>query len=123
MKKNQLLFILTFAVANILFAQDSSLKKDKEIILSAGPSATKLINANIDKDEYKRADNQMGVNASFSYSKYFENRIGIEYSKYKQAIYQNGLFEKTEQTDIDKNTYDLWMKSEMTYTNVSSGLF
>lgn len=118
--KKQLLFLLTFVIANILFAQDSSFKKDKEIILSVGPSATKLINMNIDKDEYKNVDNQLGLNVSFIYSKYFKNRIGIgigvEYSSYGQTIYQNGLFEKKNQTDRDNYTYDLWMKSNMTYT-------
>lgn len=120
MKKKHLLLFLTFAVVNILIAQDSFLKKNKEIILSVGPTATKLLNSNIDNDEYKKVDNKLGSLVSFGYCKYINQnigiRIGIEYSSYKQLVYQNGLFEKADQVDIDTNTYVLWINSEMTYT-------
>lgn len=123
MKKIYFLFTASILYYTSLSAQyvTGSLEKDKELVIIAGPLACKLVNSNVAKDDYKVVDKQNGYNFSFSYNKYFKNRIGFGvgfgFSKYKQITYQKGLFSKSNQIDKDGNTYDLWMNSKMTYTS------
>ena len=106
-----------------LFSQNtaSTLDKDKELIVLVGPTASQLVNINVDKDDSKVVDRQNGFNFSFSYNKYFQNRFGISiglgFSNYKQIAYQKGLFSKPNQIDKDGNDYELLMNNNMTYTS------
>lgn len=113
-----LLFAMTVMTGHILFAQ--TLVKEKDLTFAAGPSASKIINPNINKDEFKDVYNKSGFNINISYNKYFKNRIGIGIglgvSKYSQTIYQRGLFERKDQVDRDGDSYDLLMDSDMIYT-------
>lgn len=117
LEKN-LLIALTLLAANFVNAQESSPKKCNEVIFSIGPAANRIINSNVDNDVYKKEFNQTRANINFNYIKYFNNvhsiRVGIEYISYKKTVYQNGLFEKSDQHDIDNNKYTLWINSNLT---------
>lgn len=119
MKKKFLVLSISLVISNLLLAQESS--TEKEIIITLGPTASKLINKNINNDESKIVRNQLGVNFDFSYNKYFKNKtgigIGIGYASYRQTILQKGLFIKSNQTDKDNNTYESWVNADMTYTS------
>lgn len=121
MKKSCFLFAFCILCSATLSSQNmaSTLDKDKEFIVTVGPTASQLVNSNLDKDEYKVVDKQNGFNFNFSYNKYFKNRIGISvglgFSNYKQVVYQKGLFSRSNQTDKDGNNYELLMNSDMSY--------
>ena len=86
MKKTQFLFSIITLFSTILFAQNQPnnfLQKNKELIVTIGPSATRLINSNVDKDEFKVVDKQNGANFSFSYNKYFKKYFNNKYFKKK----------------------------------------
>ena len=118
MKKKYLLVSIVLLAGQV---SAQSLNKEKEIIIVAGPSATRLINTNIDKDEFKDIDRKAGFNFDLSYNRYFKNRIGIGvglgFSGYNQIVSQKGLFQKPNQTDSDGNLYEKWVSSDMTYTS------
>lgn len=134
-------FILFIMIKNILFlsvliylsifsvnGQTASVqpKKKKELVISFGPSTTRIKNENTINDENKNIDNKNGFNMDICYNRYASAGvafgIGLGYSTYDQIIYQKGLFEHFSQTDKDGNLYDEWIDSDMTYTNKISTL-
>jgi hypothetical protein len=112
---------ILFISNSILFAQeDLGVKKNQELIMHVGSASTRLINKNISTDEFKTIDARNGFNFSFSYNKYYKRigiSIGIGASRYKQTVYQKGLFESYSRTDRDGNIYDLWINSDMKYSS------
>ncbi len=119
MKRRIILPLAAILMCNCLLSQ-SGLQKSKDLILDFGYAATNFKNKNISADEFKIIDKKNGYVLSFSYNKYYKNRwgigIGLGYSSYNQAIYQNGLFKKLSQTDRDGDVYDMWYDSKMKYT-------
>ncbi len=95
-------------------------EKNKEISFSFGPASTKIKNKSISEDKFKVVDDKIGYNFEVSFNKYSKRvgiGIGLGYSSYNQDIYQKGFFESFSQMDIDGNIYDLWLNSDVTYTN------
>jgi len=116
------ILLTSLVICNALFsnAQESNnvLQKDKEFVISVGPTYTALVNTNVNNDKTKVIDNGIGMNLGCSYSRYFKNKwglsIGLNYSDYKQTVYQNGLFILPNQVDQDGNACDLWYNSNVT---------
>ena len=105
----------------ILNAQESSLQRNNEFIISGCPTYAGLVNNNFTDDPAKHVDKGIGINIGCSYHYYFNNMlavsIGINFSSYHQMIYQKGLFITPNQTDRDSNKFDLWTNSDVEESN------